>query len=126
MCITLLLSKQLKKICLESRDYVSTDSTLCFDFEFDYRAFSTLDILSNSDICSNHALVERINRKPRPGHFISATRKKCTAQRIAIKRLIFEVFVSLFFSISFATVSLLVEVKAALALNIYIPQQNGE
>ena len=54
MCITLLLSKQLKKICLESRDYVSTDSTLCFDFEFDYRAFSTLDILSNSDICSNH------------------------------------------------------------------------
>ena len=42
---------------------------LCFDrldFDFDYRAFSTMDFRSNSDKCST-LLVRNIVRKPRPG-----------------------------------------------------------
>ena len=34
--------------------YVSTESTLCFDFEFDDRTFSTMDFRSTSDMCSTH------------------------------------------------------------------------
>ena len=49
-----------------TRLYVSTISTLCFDFEFDYRAFSTTDFWSNSDMCSTR-LGRNLNRKPRPG-----------------------------------------------------------
>ena len=33
------------------RLYVWTDSALYFDFEFDYRAFSIMDLGSNSDMC---------------------------------------------------------------------------
>ena len=52
------------RLCL--RLYVSTELNLCFDFEFDYKAFSTMDFLSNSDMCSTR-LGQNINRKPRPG-----------------------------------------------------------
>ena len=45
--------------------YVSNDSILSFDLEFDYKAFSTTDFWSDPDMCLTH-LGRNINHKPRP------------------------------------------------------------